>query len=119
MKRITLAIIGLTTARVAVAQDPVPPTPPVARPAIAAPTTTPAPAARPVEPGRPGFEARLARPVFAPRAIDNDEMRWARERALEDSRASIEANRVAIEAGRAASRIEIEASREAVAPRDR
>ena len=72
MKGITLAIIGLTTARVALAQDPVPPTPPVARPAIPAPATAPAPAARPVEPGRPGFELRPERPVFAPRAIEND-----------------------------------------------
>lgn len=113
MKRITLAIIGLTTARVAVAQDPVPPTPPVARPPIAAPATAPTPAARPVEPGRPGFEVRPAQPVFAPRAIENDEMRWARERALEDVRSSIEENRVAMEASRAASRLEIEANREA------
>jgi HEAT repeat protein len=113
MKGITLAIIGLTTARVAIGQDPVPPTPPVARPAIPTPATAPTPAARPVEPGRPGFEGRPARPVFAPRAIENDEMRWARERALEDVRSSIEENRVAMEASRAASRIEIEANREA------
>lgn len=101
MKRITLAMLCLTVAGVAVAQDPVPPARP-ARPTTPAVAPTPAPAARPAEPEW--------RPGFAPRAIDQDEMRWARERALEDSRAAMEANR---EVNREASRIAIEANREA------
>jgi HEAT repeat protein len=91
MQRITLAMIGLATAGVAVAQDPVRPTPP-ARPAIATPAPTPAPVARPMEPGWG--------PALAPRAIDVEEMRMARERAMEDSRIDLESTRAAIEASR-------------------
>jgi HEAT repeat protein len=94
MNHFTLAMIALAAAGVAAAQDPVPPAPP-ARPAIAAPAPTPAPAARPAEP----------RWGSAPRPYD-DEMRWARERAIEDSRlwreSTREAARIATEESRAA-----------------
>jgi HEAT repeat protein/TolA-binding protein len=89
MKRITLAVIGLAMAGVAVAQDPVPPTPP-ARPAIATPA--PAPVARPMEPDW--------RPALAPLGFDMEEMRMARERAMENSRIDMESTRAAIEATR-------------------
>lgn len=94
MKCLTLAMVALAAANVAVAQDPVPPAPP-ARPAVPAPTVAPTPAVRPAE------------PVWAatPRPFD-DEMRWARERALENSRVwredAREASRVAMEQSRAA-----------------
>ncbi len=121
MKRITLAMFGLTVAGVAVAQDPVPPTPP-ARPAIATPASRPAPAARPMDPDW--------RPGLAPRAIDTEEMRWARERSIEEGRASVEASRALMDANRAAfadvrenalieareaNRVSMEASRAAMA----
>lgn len=119
MNRITLAMAGIALAGVAVAQDPTPPARP-ARPAAPSPATTPAPAARPISPDGPIFD-RDSRPMFAPRAIDQEEMRLARERALEDSRATMEANREAAravmeanrEANREASRVAIEANREA------
>jgi HEAT repeat protein len=91
MKCLTLAMIALAAANVAVAQDPVPSVPP-ARPA---PATAPTPAVRPAEPVW----------ATAPRPFD-DELRWARERALENSRVwqdqAREASRIAMEQSRAA-----------------
>jgi HEAT repeat protein len=92
MKRIALAMIGLAAAGIAAAQDPVPPTPPARRP-VATPAPSRAPVARPAERPWP------AMPTVAP---FDDEVRWARERALEDRRADLEASRAAVEANRAA-----------------
>jgi HEAT repeat protein/TolA-binding protein len=89
MNRITLAMLALAVVATAGAQ--VPPTPP-ARPAIATPAPTPAPAARPVE----------VWPAFPAIAPMSDEMRWARERAMEDRRIDMDARRADMEANRAA-----------------